>query len=227
MSSSTTKNSNPHAHKKKGEPHRIYWQQWIATSRSNNPPESNSSSIRREDGRHPPSAQPSEQEEEEQTLSRRELITSSAAVRVSEAAKAGDLTALLRQTLHLPAPAASTSTESAAAEDALVLVGTLYSLPRDYVQFEHELVLQQQELEQQQQQEASSSSLLPAAATTTTTRTTGCADPFHVVQTIPRDQSPLVARQRMETYLQQFLERAAAAAAAATTSEHRSHQKYQ
>jgi hypothetical protein len=70
---------------------------------------------------------------EKSTGSRREWVTSSAAVRISQAARAVDVTGLLRESLQLN-PLTGQSHES----DALVLVGTLYSLSRDYVRFEHE-----------------------------------------------------------------------------------------
>ncbi len=63
---------------------------------------------------------------------RRDIITSSAAIRINpDAAKAKDVTQLLRDTLKL-------SSLQSDDDDSLVLVGTLYSLPKDYVQFEHE-----------------------------------------------------------------------------------------
>lgn len=81
------------------EPHRVYWQQWGTTSLSSDQPQT-----------------------------RRELLTSSAAVRISDAARAVDVTQLLRQTMK--------NLGGNADDDALVLVGTLYNA--DAVQFEHE-----------------------------------------------------------------------------------------
>jgi hypothetical protein len=64
----------------------------------------------------------------EQPQTRRNLLTSSAAVRISDAARAVDVTQLLRQTI--------TNLGGSETDDALVLVGTLYNT--DPVQFEHE-----------------------------------------------------------------------------------------
>jgi len=88
--------------------HRVYWQQRLSGgSKSNTKSKSSNAN------------------------SNNNLITGSAAVKITPSAKAIDLTNLLRKTLHL-----GNSQES---KDALVLVGTLRSVPSDYVVFEHEL----------------------------------------------------------------------------------------
>ena len=139
------------------------------------------------------------------TLSRRELITSSAAVRISTAAKASDLTALLRQTLHLPPWGMSDQPhQHQQQQDSLVLVETLYSLPRVYVQFEHELVNRSNN---HGSAPAASEALYDTnGSTAASTISTSGTDPFHVVQTVPPHASPLQARQKMDQYLQKFLE---------------------
>jgi hypothetical protein len=110
--------------------------------------------------------------------SRRELITSSAAIRISpDAAKASDVTKLLRQTLNL-----SSGEEDESGVDSLVLVGTLYSLPPDYVQFEHSFLSQ----------------------------TTHQSDPFHVVKTLKPDDNPLATRNDMMDHLKKIQEGAPA-----------------
>ena len=80
------------------EPHRVYWQQWGSTS-----------------------------QQQDQPQTRRDLLTHSAAVRISDAAKAVDVTNLLRESLK--------NLEGNSAQDALVLVGTLYNLPP--IEYEH------------------------------------------------------------------------------------------
>jgi hypothetical protein len=147
---------------KKGESQRIYWQQWLSANAAN--------------GGH----------------SRRELITSSAAIRISpDAAKAKDVTQLLRKTLDLSS--LSNQRENAAASDALVLVGTLYSLPNDYVQFEHTLPTKAQ-------QDSSSMTVI-----------TSCqSDPFHVVKTLEPEDNPLATRDKMMEHLRRLQDSAPA-----------------
>lgn len=84
--------------------HRIYWQQRLIGSKNNGG-----------------------------SSSSKNLITGSAAVKISRNAKAKDLTNLLRKTMHLGDIKANL-----AAKDSLVLAGTLRSVPTDYVQYEHE-----------------------------------------------------------------------------------------
>lgn len=134
------------------ESHRIYWQQWIAANAGTS---------------------------DEPRLSRRELITSSAALRLSAAATARDVVKLLRKTMEL--------SEERIEEDSLVIVGTLYSLTRGYVQFVEGLVSPD-----------SDHSSYPNH------------DPFHVVKTIDHDQSLLKTKESMQRYLDEQLARAIA-----------------
>lgn len=147
---------------KKGESQRIYWQQWLSPNGANS------------------------------GNSRRELITSSAAIRISpDAAKAKDVTQLLRKTLNLTS--LSNQRENAAASDALVLVGTLYSLPHDYVQFEH------------------TTPAKPPQDSSSMTVITSCqSDPFHVVKTLGPEDNPLAMRDKMMEHLRRLQESAPA-----------------
>lgn len=129
----------------KGESHRIYWQQW--------PPSAISSGVK---------------------PSRRDIITGSAAIRISpDGARAQDVTQLLCETLNLtqtkddtkdqgnssggaknnnptsPRQESWDKVQDAWEKDCLVLVGTLYSLPLHHVRFEHERL----DVQVQQQQE--------------------------------------------------------------------------
>ena len=119
---------------------------------------------------------------------RREWVTSSAAVRIARQARAADVTALLRESLHL-AP-------NSKQEDALVLVGTLYSLSRDHVRFTHE---------QTQRRLGHGSTPLPSPSSSST-------DAFNVLQTLKPTDHPLEIRDQMAVHL-----RALQAAAAGTT----------
>lgn len=96
----------------KPQSHRIYWQQRLSSGSSNN----NSSRA---------------------ANSNNNLITGSAALKISHGARACDLTNLLRKTLHLGGTKYG-SKNSSSNKDSLVLVGTLRSVPNDYVRFEHE-----------------------------------------------------------------------------------------
>jgi hypothetical protein len=175
----------------KGESHRIYWQQWLG-------PSVNGAATFPDNG----------------VKSRRDLITSSAAVRISPTgARAIDVTQLLRQTLNISAlPKAKALSkfnqhqhqhqhQQDQDQDCLVLVGTLYSLPRDYVQFQHEQHQQQQHQHQQAtnpqdtQSPQSQSQHLPSRS-----------DPFHVVRTLRPDDNPVQVRDRMAAHLQKLLD---------------------
>lgn len=163
----------------KGESHRIYWQQWL------NPNMNGSTSFQNN------AASPQ---------SRRELVTSSAAVRISRTgARAMDVTELLRQTLNISTlddskangvTLKSNMKQYSQDQDCLVLVGTLYSLPRDYVQFEHEQQQRRQSQDPQQTQPSRS-------------------DPFHVVRTLHPGENPVALRDEMATHLQRLLDDAA------------------
>ena len=100
----------------------------------------------------------------------------------------------------------STTTE----RDALVLVGTLYSLSRDFVRFEHE--------QQQQHSSASSSSSFSqrhpqqhhtgfgnsSNAKSSVTSSSSSSDAFHVVHTLHPLDFPLQVRDRMADHLRQL-----------------------
>ena len=150
------------SHSAKGESHRVYWQQWISAPSTNGTTTTTPNSER----------------------SRRELITSSAAIRIAHTgAQSQDVTHLLRSTLKLGGGDKQTTiaTDKDLPEDerdSLVLVGTLYSLPRDTVQFEHELGA---ELSR--------------------------SEPYHVVTTLRPTEDPLEIRRRMEEHLNRLLER--------------------
>lgn len=156
----------------KGESQRIYWQQWLSSSN-------------RAGG----------------TTSRRELITSSAAIRISpDAATARDVTQLLRKTLNLSSLAEEKKNEmddinnnnsnTNDGDDSLVLVGTLYSLPPDYVSFEHNYQSNSKNNNKQKQSKHS--------------------DPFHLVKTLSPEDNPLKMRDRMMDQLRKLQEEAPA-----------------
>jgi PH domain len=191
--------------KKSGEPHRIYWQQWIVSSGGFSTPQSHETETKLGSTATTTSTTTAQQQQQQQQpyeerLSRRELITSSAAVRLSRAAKAVDLTELLRTSLHLPEPTTPSSSPPVlspgglaleSSHDALVLVGTLYSLPRHFVQFEHDTQMQHQSLQHHDE--------------SFSYRTTN--DPFHIVRTLHPNECPLTVRDEMVLYLNRYLER--------------------
>ena len=187
----------------KGESHRIYWQQWLTPS---------------------PSSAGGPQ-------SRRELITSSAAIRISpDTARARDVTKLLRDTLNLSSLSNghdNSSNENAIDEeftagrfcDSLVLVGTLYSLPPDYIQFEHEpppIVKRTAQSEMLSSQKSSTVPALPNGHATTATKndsskqpayyysSSQTSEPFHVVKTLAPDDNPLKLRDVMMEHLRRI-----------------------
>lgn len=212
---------------KKGESHRIYWQQWLASDGN--------------DHHHQPSSNHQHSSHHTTTCSpkspRQQLITSSAAVRIAPTgeARAQDITDLLRETLRISSSSTNTSAAAAGAtaasesrtdeHDSLVLVGTLYSLPGDCIQYEHELPQQKDAL-----------TMVPVThltangggddptrtvttwdgnqtngsrqSTTTTTATSikpSCqSDPFHVVRTLAPNENPLHVRDLMEQHLRRL-----------------------
>jgi PH domain len=182
--------------KKVGEPHRIYWQQWIPSSGGNR----SSSDTASQEG---DTSEASPQEH----WSRKELILSSAAIRLSRSAKVKDVTELLRKTLQLPplteedralhldpfSPGVDYDLRSFHHEDCLVLVGSIYSLPDDYVQYEHN---------QQQQQQPIKSAVLPSVQIQEQNR----IYPFHIVHTLKSTTKPLDAYDAMDKYLNCFME---------------------
>lgn len=125
----------------------------------------------------------------ESRTSRRELVTSSAAVRITSAARASDVTQLLRTTLHL-------TVNNKSDVDSLVLVGTLYSLPSDYVRFEHE----------QPKSFHGVTSVIASPYSSPHSR----SDPFHIIQTLQPEQSPLQVRDQMKERLSAILSSAPA-----------------
>jgi hypothetical protein len=178
----------------KGESHRIYWQQWLTPSATT----SNGIS----------SAVATPQ-------SRRELITSSAAVRLSVTAKAADVTQLLRQTLNISTLASNKNATILSSssinntlkhpqysqdQDYLVLVGTLYSLPRDYVQFEHE-----------NKRQAAANGASGGETQQPQHYLSRSSDPFHVVRTLHPQENPVTVRHEMTAHLQKLLQGAASA----------------
>lgn len=147
---------------KKGESQRIYWQQWLTANGAKSG-----------------------------GTSRRELITSSAAIRISpDAAQAKDVTQLLRKTLNLSS--LGSQNDSAIGLDALVLVGTLYSLPSDYIQFEHDMI------PGRTQSHSSSTSISTISSTQ--------GEPFHILKTLKAEDNPLSMRDKMMDHLRQLQE---------------------
>lgn len=160
--------------KSKGESQRIYWQQWLSSG--------NKSSQ---------ASQGSNYTQGGCNYSRRELITSSAAIRINpDAAKARDVTQLLRDTLKLSS--LENNSKDVLDSDSLVLVGTLYSLPKDYIQFEHESP------PRPNNGNNSDDGSLPSSS----------SDPFHVIQTLKPDDNPLATRDKMMEYLRRTQEQA-------------------
>jgi hypothetical protein len=155
--------------KSKGESQRIYWQQWLSSGNK--------------------SQAQQQQQQSNGNYSRRELITSSAAIRINpDAAKAKDVTQLLRDTLKLSSLESSDSGNEAV--DSLVLVGTLYSLPKDYIQFEHE----------PPQQSIDNASPVPNSMKS--------SEPFHIIKTLKPDDNPLATRDKMMEHLRRIQEQA-------------------
>jgi hypothetical protein len=132
--------------------HRVYWQQRLVATTNINPIIDNINNSNNNNNNN--------------------LITGSAAIKISSTAKACDVTNLLRKTLHLNSGSSSTnnhtnststnnhtnstSTTTSTTQDSLVLVGTLRSIPNDYVRFEHEQVnhqMQHNQFQFQQQQQ--------------------------------------------------------------------------
>jgi hypothetical protein len=199
--------------KPKGESHRIYWQQWLSSSESS--------------AGHVPQ-------------SRRELITSSAAIRISpDAARARDVTDLLRDTLNLSSlerpqqqqqqqhtlenNGNGNTTTADLHQDSLVLVGTLYSLPPDYVQFEHEPSIAASpntpSSEFPSRTSPNDDQITPTvSASAAPPFHSQRSDPFHVVKTLQPDDNPLRMRDKMIEHLRRIQESASAAASAASAT---------
>jgi PH domain len=265
MSAATTAGAKKN---KVGEPHRIYWQQWIVSG-NNNSGETTTTTTNtattattttnpspnalREQHSTPPYTE-QQQQQQQLRFNRRELILSSAAIRLSRSAKVYDVTTLLRQTLQLPvvlpppppplpasgAAAAVVSSSSLSSiettshhhstvsigssadthQDCLVLVGTLYSLPQDFVQYEHNLCHPQQQMIDQVVMTTTSPTALPVNHCMESPSGpskhelyrsggggNGSGEPFHIVRTLTSTESPLVAYEAMELYVQRYMER--------------------
>ncbi|OEU11687.1 hypothetical protein FRACYDRAFT_244810 [Fragilariopsis cylindrus CCMP1102] len=165
------------------------------------------------------------------------LITGSAAIKISSTAKACDVTNLLRQTLHLNNSGSSnsksnsssttTNTNSASStttKDSLVLVGTLRSIPNDYVRFEHEQQVNHQMQQhntnqfqfQQQQQDKDNDNdndddeekIKKKVSTTNNNNGISISDyctgqDFHIIKTLDEDDTCLSILDRMQKHLHQ------------------------
>jgi hypothetical protein len=147
--------------------HRIYWQQRLSGSSSSSSENSNNN-----------------------------LITGSAAVKISHSAKACDLTNLLRKTLHLGSSdndgASSGGKNTTTSKDSLVLVGTLRSVPTDYVRFEHEQELYSSQSNGQELNDASNQSSSSGSSR---------MEDFHVVKTLDAEDPCLSVLQDMKAHL--------------------------
>lgn len=142
--------------------------------------------------------------------SRREWVTSSAAVRISPVARASDVTGLLRESLQLSPLESTAGSDVGTDTDALVLVGTLYSLSRDYVRFEHEHGLDKHH--NQHHKSASSSGpaesngpLMNRSMTAANGSTSSpSSDAFNIIHTLKPSDFPLQVRDRMANHLRQL-----------------------
>lgn len=119
---------------------------------------------------------------------RREWVTSSAAVRISPVARAVDVTGLLRESLQL-------SPLEGQEKDALVLVGTLYSLSRDHVRFEHEKAADKYSGGKHHDRHHGAA---------TSGKSTTSSDAFNVMHTLQPDDYPLQVRDRMADRLRRL-----------------------
>ena len=122
---------------------------------------------------------------------RREWVTSSAAVRISPVARAVDVTGLLRESLQL-------SPLERPEHDALVLVGTLYSLSRDHVRFEHEKVMDRYNSGKYQEQRQHHQGA-PVSGKSSTS-----SDAFNVMHTLHPNDHPLQVRDQMADHLRKL-----------------------
>ncbi|GKZ01365.1 hypothetical protein MPSEU_001087500 [Mayamaea pseudoterrestris] len=142
---------------KGGEPHRIYWQQWLAGDAN---------------------------EQQQQ------LMTSSVLVKLFDQARAQDVCDLLLETLKL---------DSSEFEGSLLLVGTLFSLPKNYVQYEHEM----QSSRQQQHQNRMATAAVDTSHGESSQEVVVASrsEPFHVVHTLRPSEHPLQVLGRMQNHL--------------------------
>lgn len=203
-STSSSRSSN------KGESHRIYWQQWPSSAAAKGT--SGSTKL---------------------LLSRRDLITSSAAIRMSpDGARAQDVTQLLCETLNLKGKDLKSSNsnnnggeswdkvQDAWEQDCLVLVGTLYSSPLHYVRFEHERLQQQQQQQANSESPHASEDASVAGSSSSSTKGGGpqhrpitisrSDPPFHVIKTLSSTDNPIQVRNTMIQHLEQLLQQSSA-----------------
>jgi hypothetical protein len=197
--------------KKKGEPHRIYWQQWTSTTRKSGASgatptaaattTTNSTSwLLDETSLLASSANATtttaslmnDEFQQYKNFNRRELIMSSVAIRLSRSAKVMDVTTLLRQTIQLPDPNPDTQSSSLSLnQDCLVLVGTIYTLHKGFIQYQHTL---------HQPQATADSEPQPQEPPI-------YDEPYHIVHTLQPEDSPLLEYEKMEQYIINFLDR--------------------
>ena len=211
--------------KKKGEPHRIYWQQWSSTTRKSGTTSNSTASTTASAVNTNSTTTTSWVVDETSLLStsssssllsatkaattttsmmmnddcmefqqyknfnRRELIMSSVAIRLSRAAKVMDVTKLLRQTiLQLPDPTtmdASLLTTLHEHPDCLVLVGTIYTLHKGFIHYQHQQPI----------------TFDPDAPQTS------YDEPYHIIHTLQPEDNPLLKYEKMEQYIINFLDR--------------------
>jgi len=120
---------------------------------------------------------------------RREWVTSSAAVRISPVARAVDVTGLLRESLQL-CPLEGPE------QDALVLVGTLYSLSRDQVRFEHEKIMDRYNNGSKYQEQHHHGG--------DPGKSSNSSDAFNVMHTLQPNDYPLQVRDQMADHLRKL-----------------------
>mmetsp|Transcript_8454 Transcript_8454/g.20784 ORF Transcript_8454/g.20784 Transcript_8454/m.20784 type:complete len:685 (-) Transcript_8454:123-2177(-) len=155
----------------KPQSHRVYWQQRLSGNGSTSSANSNNN-----------------------------LITGSAAVKISHSARACDLTNLLRKTLHLGGSSKNDRDAKGGSNrnDSLVLVGTLRSVPTDYVRFEHE---QEPHCSSQNEENIPSDIVNEGGSVASTTTSTSMMEDFHVVKTLQSNDACLSVLQDMKAHL--------------------------
>lgn len=157
----------------KPQSHRVYWQQRLSGNGSSSSVNGNSNN---------------------------NLITGSAAVKISHSARACDLTNLLRKTLRLGNNGNggdSSGASSGNRKDSLVLVGTLRSVPTDYVRFEHE----QEPHSSQNSENVPSDIVNDGGSISSTITSTSIMEDFHVVKTLEANDPCLSVLQDMKAHL--------------------------
>ena len=199
--------------KKKGEPHRIYWQQWTSMTRQYPNDNNGTGDPTIHTSTHHGTttttswvndntdASSLHQQQQFKNFNRRELIMSSVAIRLSRSAKVKDVTTLLRQTIQLPhLPNNDVSTlDEVTDSDCLVLVGTIYTIHKGFIQYQHSLP-----------PSPHSSETKTATATTIGVEEPPVLvydEPYHIVYTLSANENPLLAHGQMEQYLIRFWDR--------------------